>query len=145
MTFLPDCQSDSKNNQYPYETSFSKAEKHIGVEIPEPDYLPEGYEMDKILLRSKNIVSLFYISSRDEELELKIMCERIIPWKVDEEAPTVKIGDNLAQLLEYEDNNRIVWNWFPDTQVTSLYVISLYYPKDLPFTEIVKIADSLKL
>ena len=101
--------------------------------------------MDKVLLRSKNIVSLFYINSRDEELELKITCKGLMPWKIDQDAPAVELEDNLAQLLEYEDNNRIVWNLFPDTQVTSLYVISLYYPKDLPVTEIVKIADSLKL
>ncbi len=146
--FSLSCNTSQNNSQsYPYEVSFSKAEKRIGTKIPKPDYLPGDFKLHKVILMNKDIVSLFYISLSGEEIELKITwrSEGIIPWKVDQDAPTVEIGDNLAQLFENEDNNRIVWNWIPNKRENSFFIISLSYPKYLSISEIVKMADSLKL
>lgn len=136
---------DSANNSqnFPREASFEEAGEVLGIDIPNPSYLTEGYTIRKFLLDSNNSVSFSISAENDCEIILNIRWREngLFPARFD--APTVYINDIEGYFLGEDDSNAIWWNWQPNQDEPGIFVIELKSCKELPTAELILIAESI--
>jgi len=126
--------------------SLKEAGGKLGIEIPWPHYLPEGYEIVNVFVSDNSSATLMISDKKDRLIELKIMWrpEGLIPYRIDLNAPTVEFNGHIGQLIESGDTRiGVVWNWYPERYKPGLIVLRLLAPKDIPVSELVSIAGSV--
>lgn len=131
---------------WPRDVSLEEAGEEMGIDIPYPHYLPEGYEIQKVLLKSIGYVSLMISNGEGSEIQLDVTWywEDKIPFKV--QPPTVDInspGSSSGSLFEGDDKNGITWNWSPERYRPGLGILTLSASKDLPIAELILVARSV--
>ena len=135
--------SESNSQKFPYETSHEEASEVLGIEVPNPVYLPEGYSIRKFLLDSYNSVSFRISDGNACEVILNIRWREngLFPARFD--APKVYINDIEGYFLGETDSNTIWWNWRPNQDEPGIFVIELKSCKELPTAELIFIAESI--
>jgi len=126
--------------------SLKEAGEVLGIEIPWPHYLPEGYEMKNVLVSENTSVTLMISNNKNKSIGLEIIWKPtgIIPYKIDLNAPTVKFDGTTGQLVESgETKIGIVWNLYPERYNPGLIVFKLLAPKEFPVSELTFIAESV--
>ena len=129
---------------FPREASIEEAGEVLGIDIPRPQYLPEGYEIQKVVLTNRTNVSLTISGAEDSEIQLNVHWkpEGGIPFKP--VPPTVDInGPNSGSLSEGEDKNEITWNWATERHRPGLGILTLSASKDIPVAELILVARSV--
>jgi hypothetical protein len=130
-------------------TTLEEAGNIIGLTVPTPTYLPEGYEVREVYIKdtgdSTEWIIVLIIS--DDGIEWKGMeyqCKmRFIvywhdagglkmPW-----AERVQIGDSYGMLEKEKDHNDLSWIIQPGRK------LMLSAGKDIPARELTKIAESV--
>ena len=144
MVIIISCASNEDDSRV--KESLIEAGEVLGIEIPWPHYLPEGYEIKNVILKSNDTASLMISNGKDKLIELNILWrpEGIIPYRIDLNAPTVEFNGITGQLIESGDTKiGVVWNWYPERYQPGLIILELFAPKDLPVEELVLIAGSV--
>lgn len=131
---------------FPRDVSLEEAGEVLGIDIPYPHYLPEGYEIQRVVLKNSGCVSLMISNGEGSEIRLDVswQWEERIPFKA--EPPTVDINGPCASsgsLFEGDDKNRITWNWSPERYRPGLGILTLSASKDLPIAELILVARSV--
>jgi len=149
-------------------TTLAEASSIMGVNVPVPTYLPEGYEVQEIYVEGSTIVRLL-ISDRETEKKLVMHTDRAgtrqryelrcrmtmrIRWDNDghlippAKAPVpkrgVKINASDGLIMVEDDTNDLWWTWRPDPDDEGLFELEISANKDIPEEELVKIAESVQ-
>lgn len=134
---------ENNSTVFPRESSFKEASEVIGVEIPKPAYLPEGYEIEKTVLKSERAVSLMITNRGGSKMDLDIAYGGLPVRGLGGLAGYIEIDIDGTQgyFSEGEDKNRIDWNLFPPDN--GLFVLKLSADKDIPTGELLLIAESV--
>lgn len=130
---------------FPRETTLAEAQAIIGVEIPRPHYLPDGYTQSMVTLVNESAVSIAYRAPAKGEISLRIQWDPagLPAYKIDVSEPTLALKDKTAQLIDTGNDYRAVWNWITDRYPKSLFGVRLTVPKELGETELTMIANSI--
>ena len=131
------CHCEDNSMVFPRETSLKEAGKVLGVEIPRPAYLPEGYKTKEVILQDKGTVLLKIRNEDDYEIELRVDWG-IVPVR-GLEKPKVDINGTTGYLF---DDNKIMWNLQPATD-KGVFVLTLSAGKGLPTAELLLTAKSV--
>ncbi len=145
VSILACSQNTHSSKEAQLEASFKEAGKTLGIEIPRPHYLPEGYEIMYVITGDGNRATLG-ISNDTSLIELEILWRPsgVIPYRVDLNAEIVEFNGHTGQLIESGDTKiGIVWNWFPERYKPGLIIMELFAPKDIPVEELALIAGSV--
>jgi len=136
--------SETNSHLFPREASLEEAGEVLGIEIPRPAYLPEGYSIKRFLLERDNRVSFTITNENGCDIGLNITWQKegLFPARFD--APKVYINDIAGYFLEEEDSNSIWWNWQPELTETGIFVLQLKSCKELPTAEMIFIAESVE-
>jgi hypothetical protein len=121
-----------------------EAEKQMGIEIPLPQYLPEGYEIKDVVPENANSVLLLFNCNASGFIELRIN------WKPDGVPParmppgwqSVTINGSAGYLL-VGDKNTLAWTWVPERYKPGIFTPTIETSKDIPVSELLLVAGSL--
>lgn len=130
-------------------TTLEEAGNTIGMTVPMPTYLPEGYEVQEVYIKDTGnstewIVVLLISGGEIEWIGNEYQCQMRItvywrdvgglkmPW-----AERVKIGDSYGMLEKEKDRNDLSWIIRPGCKLV------LSAGKDIPTKELTKIAESV--
>jgi hypothetical protein len=130
-------------------TTLEEAGNIIGLTVPMPTYLPEGYEVQEVYIKDTGnstewIVALLISDGEIEWIGNEYQCQMRItvywrdvgglkmPW-----AERVKIGDGYGMLEKEKDHNDLSWIIRPGRKLV------LSAGKDIPTKELTKIAESV--
>src|SRR3972149_3173712 len=82
------CASDEED--LPIKDSLKEAGVALGIEIPWPHYLPEGYEIKNVFVNDNSGATLLISNNEKKLIELEVMWrpEGIIPYRIDINGPT---------------------------------------------------------
>jgi hypothetical protein len=127
------------------EQSLEKAGKTVGIEIPWPHYLPEGYELSTNIVTENEYVEMVISNSKNStKLVLLWRPSGAIPYRVDTAQDTVDINGIIGQVISMSDSGyKIIWNWYPEKYKPGLIVCELFEPKSVPLEELTAIASSI--
>ena len=138
------CASDEEDLRI--KDSLKEAGETLGIEIPRPHYLPEGYEIKNVFVSDNSGATLLISNNEKKLIELEVMWrpEGIIPYRIHINGPTVKFDGFTGQLIESgETKIGVVWNWYPERYKPGLIILKLSAPKDMPEEELTSIAGSV--
>ncbi len=124
--------------------SLQQISRDWGIQIPWPHHLPKGYEIQKVHLENSSVV--FDIQEGDDDnisLEMSWNPKGGPPYKIDLGKPAVEFNGQHGQLIEDQDGNHIVWNWFPERYRPGSFVMGLDSAKSILISELVLIAASI--
>ena len=122
------------------------ANEALGIEIPWPHYLPEGYTMKNVMVSDNTSATLFISNDDKNSITLEIVWKQtgVIPYKIDVNRPTLEINGLLGQLLEDEKGeNGVIWNWYPERYEPGLIVLKLFVPAEITVNDLKMIAESI--
>ena len=130
---------------FPRETTLAEAQRVIGVDIPTPRYLPDGYSQSVVTLVNQSAVSIGYRASAGGEISLRIQWDPagLPAYKIGLNEPTLALKGNTAQLIDTANSYRAFWNWTTDRHPKSLFGVRLTVPKELGEAELTLIANSI--
>jgi hypothetical protein len=131
-------------------TTLEEAGNIIGLTVPTPTYLPEGYEIQEVYIEDTGSSTewIVVILISDEEIEWignEYQCQMRItvywhdvgglkmPW-----AERVEIGDSYGMLEKEKDHNDLSWIIRPGRKLV------LSASKNIPKGELVKVAESVQ-
>jgi len=137
---------ENNSTVFPRESSLEEAVEVLGLDIPMPSYLPEGYEIEKTVLKSERAVSLMITNRGGSKMDLDIS------WREKGMLPVrgldglggwigIDINGGKGYFGEGDDRNTIYWNLFPPDN--GLFVLKLSADKDIPTGELLLIAESV--
>jgi len=138
------CASDEDVS--PVKEFLTNADQALGIEIPWPHYLPEGYEITGFRVNGKIAITLTMSNSKATLLELRINWkpEGGIPYKFLPDFPTVEFNGITGQFRSDGENDiSLIWNWSPERYKPGLIVLTLSAPVDFPVSELTSIAGSV--
>jgi len=142
-------------------TTLEEASDMMGVNVPAPTYLPEGYKIQEVYIKERgdNTVDRVVLLISDEEIEwhgneyqykirMRTTCGFVIglkmPW-----ARQVKIGkiggrEVWGHLVDKEgDYNELWYQWQPDSHGwDEWFEIVISASKDILEEELIKVAES---
>ncbi len=144
----------------------------MGVSVPVPAYLPEGYGIREIYLQpmmsgppgvmilisdretEKKLVTHTDAAGTRQQYELRCRMTMSIRWDSDgflippAKAPVpkrgVKVNESDGLLMIEDDTNNLWWTWRPDPDDEGLFELKISANKDIPEEELVKIAESVQ-
>ena len=131
------------------EVSLDEASDILGVNIPVPNYLPEGYEIRKVYLE-ENIVTLV-ISGEQVGTDLQWGIKMNVVWNNSQVFEPIKlpferieIDDNITGfIMQRETVNELWWEWFPDPGDEGWFEFMISAEKAITEEEMVKVARSM--
>jgi hypothetical protein len=138
------CAQDSEASRV--NEALKNAGERLGIEIPVPHYLPEGYRIVNVLTSENSSATLLISNNEKQLMELEVMWRPAgsVPYRIDLNSPTVEFDGTTGQLIESgETEIGIVWNWYPERYEPGLLVITLTAPKEFPVRELTSIAASV--
>lgn len=136
------------DTQLPREVSLEEAGEIFGLEIPIPSYLPEGYEIEEIILATDSevvkVLRLSISNGSNCPIYLGIQWGGIPHTKLTPpDFHKVQLGENaVGWWSEHMGEKSIRWNWnLPDEP--GYWVMRLSACKELPIREMISIARSV--
>lgn len=127
--------------------TFQEAESMVGESIPNPTYLPEGYEIQEVYIAENPggfqwvihmVISDEAIERKGDSITTKMMFSvwwmhtgAKMPW-----AKKIRVGDRFAMLVEETDHNAV-------TYIVSSRLTDLYASKRFSIRELSKILESV--
>jgi hypothetical protein len=142
--------------------TLEEASSIIGVTVPVPTYLPEGYEIQEVYLDDST--ARLFIS--DEEIEKKLVThtdaagtrqryevqckmEMSVRWYPEGGAPIklpvekVQVNEKRGFLQDRGDHRALWWDWFPEPGKPAMFELVLAASKRISKEDLVKIAESV--
>jgi hypothetical protein len=138
------CAQDSEASRV--NEALKNAGERLGIVIPIPHYLPDGYRIVNVMTSDNSSATLLISNNEKQLIELEVMWRPtgLVPYRIDLDSPTVKFDGTTGQLIESgETKIVVVWNWYPERYKPGLLVITLTAPKGLPVPELASIAASV--
>jgi len=144
-------------------TTLEEAAKIVGITIPVPAYLPDGYEIQEVYVQDRSV--RLFISDRQIEkrlvthsdaagtrqrYEIQTKMEMSVSWSPDFMIPVrlpeekVDIKDTPGYLMEMETHKRLLWNWLPSSDELGTFEIGLEANREISKEELVKVAGSVR-
>jgi hypothetical protein len=148
---------------YVQKATLVEAAKIIGITIPVPAYLPDGYEIQEIYVQDRSV--RLFISDRQIEkrlvthsdaagtrqrYEVQTKMEMSVSWSPDFMIPVrlpeekVDIKDRPGYLMEMETHKRLLWNWLPSSDELGMFEIGLEANREISKEELIKVAESVR-
>ena len=132
------------------EISLDEASDILGVNVPLPAYLPEGYEIRNVYLE-ENIVTLI-ISGEQVGVDLQWGMKIDIIWNNSQvfepiELPfeRIRIDDNITGfIMQWETVNELWWEWFPDPGDEGWFEFMISAEKAITKEEMIKVARGME-
>jgi len=149
--------------------TLEEASKIMGVTVPVPTYLPEGYEIQEVYVTGEHEVTLLI---SDEVIEKKLVGKQvvtdvgtvvtpqrydakckmrmIIRWYPEGGAPIklpvekVKINENWGFLQGRGNHNALWWDWCPTSGEPEMFELVLAANKRISKEELAKVAKSVQ-
>ena len=142
------CHADTK--ELP-EVSIDEASDILGVAVPVPTYLPEGYVVRKVYLE-ENIMTLI-ISGEQVRADLQWGMKINVIWNSSEVFEPIKlpfnrieIDDNISGfIMQREIVNELWWEWSPDSGNEGWFEFLICAEKSITKEEMVKVARSMEI
>lgn len=137
--------TESTTTAFPYETSLEEAERVLGVEIPSPAYLPQGYEIQRITIEDESLVVFTISNDSGDYMELS-MHWNIIPFKPSPNSTSVDVNGTTGYLSTEDESNHICWNYWDDDidkYDEGLFIMELSANKGLPIEELLLVVRSV--
>ena len=130
---------------FPKEATLAEAQAIIGVEIPTPHYLPDGYSQSMVTLVNEIAVSIAYRAPAKGGISLRIQWDPagLPAYRIDLSQPTLELKNTTAQLEKTANNTRATWNWIPERYPKSLFGFELTAPKELTVSELIQLGNSI--
>jgi len=144
-----------------WRTTVEDAGKRIGVDIPAPSYLPEGYEIKEVYIEERNHGSndsvILLISDEevvwlDDDYQCKIrmsidygtLVGLKMPWARDVMLGEIAGYGVVGHLVEDEEGHNSIWyQWYPDPHgQEGGFEIIISTAVVIPEEELIKIAES---
>lgn len=130
--------------------SLDEASDILGVAVPVPTYLPEGYEVRKVYLE-ENIVTLI-ISGEQVGADLQWGMKINVVWNSGQVFEPIKlpferiaIDDNIAGfIMQRETVNELWWEWFPRPGDEGWFEFMISAEKAITKEEMVKVARGME-
>lgn len=148
---------------YTQKMTLEEAAKIMGITVPMPDYLPEGFEIQEVYVQNrsarllisdgpieKNLVTHTDAAGTRQRYEVQSKIEMSVSWSPEFMIPVrlpeekVDIKGSPGYLLEVENHKRLVWNWFPDPDSLGVFELGIEVGKGISKEELVKIAESVE-
>lgn len=132
------------------EVSLDKASDILGVAIPVPTYLPEGYEIRKVYLE-ENIVTLL-ISEEQDGADLQGKMKIDIAWNSSQTFESIKLPFEMVEIdnhtsgfiMQRKTRNELWWQWFPDPGDKGWFEFMISASKEVSKEELVKVARDMR-
>ena len=152
--------------------TLEEADSIIGIAVPVPTYLTEGYEIREIYLQpmmsgppgviilisdretEKKLVTHTDAAGTRQQYELRCRITMRIRWDSDghlippAKAPVpkrgVKINASDGLIMVEDDTNDLWWTWRPDPDDEGLFELEISANKDIPEEELVRVAESVE-
>jgi hypothetical protein len=137
----------------------------LGVPIPVPTYLPEGYEIQETYVNNREVTLLISdepverklvtgeeaIGAGSQRYEVKCKMRLVMRWYPEGGVPVrlpvekVKINEGWGFLQDRGDHNALWWDWFPEQGEEAMFEMVLAAGKGIPKEELVKVAESISM
>lgn len=150
--------------------TLEEASSIIGMAIPLPIYLPEGYGIREIYLQpmmsgpprvillisdretEKKLVTHTDAAGTRQRYELRCRITMSIRWDSDgflippAKVPgtSVEINESWGKIMRQDDSNELWWTWRPNPDDEGLFELVISANKDVPEEGLVKIAESVQ-
>ncbi len=158
------CQSDTFADEIPFEArkiTLNEADSIIGMALPAPTYLPEGYKIQEVYVVDSTVVLL--ISDKEIEKELvsytdasgnrqrydfQSKMEMNVRWYSEGGIPVRLPGEKVefngywGWILDEGDHNTLWWNWYPDPDKSGMFELVLSASKGISKRALVRVAAS---
>ena len=149
--------------------TLEEASKIMGVTVPVPTYLPEGYEIQEVYVTSEHEVTLLI---SDEVIEKKLVGKQVVTdvgtvvtpqrydvkckmrmimrWSPEGGVPIklpvekVRIDGSWGFLQDRGDHRALWWEWFPEPGKPAMFELVLAASKKISKEELVKVAESVQ-
>lgn len=144
-------------------TTLQEASSIIGVTVPLPSYLPEGYEVREIYVEDSTVRLLISDKETEKKLvthtdaagtrqryEFRCRMTMSISWFSEMGIPIrlpvkqVKINESTGFLQDRSDHNALWWNWYPNPGEPGMFELVISANKEIPEEELVKVAESVQ-
>lgn len=143
-------------------TTLEEASETIGVTLPVPTYLPEGYEIQEVYVEDSTVRLLISDKETEKKLvthtdaagtrqryEFRCRMTMSISWFSEMGIPIrlpvkqVKINESTGFLQDRSDHNALWWNWYPNPGEPGMFELVISANKEIPEEELVKVAESV--
>lgn len=144
------CKQEEPKPTEPRKVSVEEASRILGVTIPMPTYLPEGYKIQEIYIK-ENTVSLL-ISDEKTKADLQWKMKMSMTWYSQGQVGGLKlpgervmIGESSGVIVDRETDNDLWWLWpqSPSPEEPGQFEMRLLAAKEIPKAEMVKVARSV--
>lgn len=144
-------------------TTLQEASSIIGVTVPLPSYLPEGYEVREIYVEDSTVRLLISEKETEKRLvthtdaagtrqryEFRCRMTMSISWFSEMGIPIrlpvkqVKINESTGFLQDRSDHNALWWNWYPNPGEPGMFELVISANKEIPEKELVEVAESVQ-
>lgn len=136
-----------------WKVTLEEASSIIGVTVPVPAYLPEGYEVQDIYIDDSTVILMISDEQIDtvpspDELQSKI--EMTIRWYSKYGIPVrlpvkqVNVNESHGFMQDRGDYNALWWNWYPNPGQPGMFELVLSADKSISEDELVKVAESVQ-
>jgi len=148
---------------YAQKTTLDEAGKIIGITLPVPAYLPEGYQIQEIYVQDRSVTLLISDAPIEKKLvthtdaagtvqryELQEKMEMSVRWYSENGIPVrlpgekVTINESYGFLEDSDDYNNLWWDWYPVSGKPGMFELVLSASKGISKNELVKIAGSVR-
>jgi len=146
-------------------TTLEEAGNILGVPIPVPAYLPEGYEIRETYINDREVTLLISDEAIERKLvtgeeamgagpqryDVKCKMRLVMRWYPGGGVPVrlpvekVHINESWGFLQDKGDHNALWWDWFPEQGNSAMFEIVLAAGKGIPKEELVKVAESISM
>lgn len=146
-------------------TTMEEAGSILGVPIPAPTYLPEGYEIQETYINEREVTLLISDETIERTLvtgeeatdvdsqhyEVKCKMRLVIRWYPEGGVPVrlpvekVQINERWGFIQDRGDHNALWWDWFPEQGKSAMFEMVLAAGKGIPKEELVKVAESISM
>ena len=131
------------------ELSLDEASDILGVNVPVPTHLPEGYEIQKVYLE-ENIVTLV-VSGEQFQADLEWGMKIDVVWNnspvfepIELPFERIEIDGNITGfIMQRETVNELWWEWSPDPGDEGWFEFMIGAEKAISVEEMVKVAKSM--
>jgi len=146
-------------------TTLEEAGNILGVPIPVPAYLPEGYEIRETYINDREVTLLIsdeaiertLVTGEDTEVsgsqryDVKCKMRLVVRWYPEGGVPVrlpvekVQINESWGFLQDRGDHNALWWDLSPEQDKPAMFEMVLATGKGIPKEELVKVAESISM